>query len=131
MLSTPQSLQFLTSPSMHDDLVLVSTRLCQSMPLGLCMLVGTSSCQVTMTELKALNPSAATLVVPCRPSQIPDNVKVIAFRSESRHIVTDEDRNELLHFAPLATAFIEFNDAAPPDQLGIMAADYGLLCPKM
>jgi hypothetical protein len=99
------------------------------MLLGVSMLMGTSSCQMTMTELKALNPSAATLVVPCRPSQIPDNVKVMAFRSESGHIVTDEDRNELLNFAPLATVFIEFNDAAPPDRLGIMAADYGLLCP--
>ena len=88
-------------------------------------------CQVTLAELKALNPRAATLEVPCRPSEIPDNVTVMAFASESGHIVTDEDQNELLSFAPSASVFIRFDDAARPESLAIMAAEYGLSCPKM
>jgi hypothetical protein len=78
---------------------------------GLSILLGASSCQLTMTELKALNPSAATLEVPCHPLQIPEHVQRFAVQRGTGHIVTDEDQDELRNVGPLASVFIEVNPA--------------------
>ncbi len=96
--------------------------------MGMTALLG---CNVTLGELKAINPGAATLEVPCRPAIVPENVKVMAVQSELGHIVTDEDQDELLNIAPLAGVFIEFNDSAPQENAAIMASTYGLSCPNM
>ena len=95
---------------------------------GMTALLG---CNVTLGELKAINPRAATLEVPCRPAIVPENVKVMAVQSESGHIVTDEDQDELLEFARLAGVFIKFNNSAPKENAAIMASEYGLSCPNL
>ena len=105
------------------------TRLMQALiAVGMTSLLG---CSVSLSELQARNPVAATLHVHCRPSQIPDNVKVMAVQSESGHIVTDEDQDELLEFARLAGVFIEFDESARAENAGLMASEYGLVCPNM
>jgi hypothetical protein len=101
------------------------------MLVGLSILLGTSSCQLTMSDLKALNPSAATLEVPCHPSVIPENVQRFAVQRGTGHIVTDEDQDELRNVAPLARVFIEVNPAATTSNARIMASDYGLSCPSL
>ncbi|MBK9261725.1 MAG: hypothetical protein IPM54_18230 [Polyangiaceae bacterium] len=84
-----------------------------------------------MAELKALNPSAATLEVHCHPSLIPEHVKRFAVQRDSGHIVTDEHQDELRSYAPLASVFIEVNPVAPTENAQVMASDYGLSCPNM
>ncbi len=101
------------------------------MLVGLSLLLGTSSCQLTMPELKALNPAAETLEVHCHPSLIPEHVKRFALQRGTHHIVTDEDQDELRSYAPLAGVFIEVNPAAPIENAAMMASTYGLFCPNM
>ncbi len=84
-----------------------------------------------MSDLQALNPQAATLQVPCRPSQFPDSVNVWAVQSGTGHIVTDEQPDELQNVARLASVFIEFNGDAPYENAEIMASRYGLACPNI
>ena len=86
---------------------------------------------MSMSELQALNPSAATLEVHCHPSLIPEHVKRFAVQRGSRHIVTDELQDELRSYAPLASVFIEVNPAAPTENAQVMASEYGLSCPNM
>ena len=62
---------------------------------------------MTLSDLHALNPGAATLEVPCRPSQFPDWVNVWAVQAGTGHIVTDEQPDELQNVAPLASVFIQ------------------------
>jgi hypothetical protein len=109
----------------------MSLRLRNGTLFGLSLLLGTSSCQMTMSELRALNPSAATLEVHCHPSQIPDYVKRFAVQRGNGHIVTDEHQDELRNVAPLASVFIEVNTEAPIENARIMASQYGLSCPNM
>jgi hypothetical protein len=85
---------------------------------------------VTLRALQAENPRAETLEVPCRPSIIPNNVSLMAVQSNPGHIVTDEQPDELIAFAPVAKGFIEFNEDAPLVNVTIMAVDYGLSCPN-
>ena len=88
-------------------------------------------CGVSMSELHALNPQASTLLVPCHPGEIPDNVHLMAVQSGNGHIVTDENRDELMSVAPLASVFIEFNEDAPPENALVMVERYGLSCPNI
>ena len=60
-----------------------------------------------MNDLHVLNPQAPTLLVSCRPGEILDNVHLMAVQSGNGHIVTDENRDELMSVAPLASVFIE------------------------
>ena len=92
---------------------------------GMTSLLG---CGVTMTELQALNPRAATLNVHCRPWQITDDVKVFAVRSSGDHIVTDETPRELRDYAEHAGAFIAVDPSAPRENAQLMASEYGLIC---
>lgn len=86
---------------------------------------------MSLGELHALNPRAATLEVPCRPSQFPESVNVWAVQSGTGHIVTDEQSDELMSVAPVASVFIEFNADAPYENAEFMAERYGLSCPSI
>lgn len=88
-------------------------------------------CGVSMSELHALNPQASTLLVPCHPAEIPDNLDIWAVQSGNGHIVTDEQQDELISVAPLASVFIEFNEKAPYENALVMAERYGLSCPNV
>ena len=82
--------------------------------LGITSLLG---CSVTMSELKALNPGAATLKVHCRPWKIPEHVQVFAARSSGEHVHTDEAPGALRDFAEHAGVFIEVDASAPRDDV--------------
>jgi len=88
----------------------------------------TVGCNVTMAELKALNPAAVTLEVHCHPWQIPEGVKLFAVRSSSDHIVTDETQDELRDYAEHASVFFEVNASAPRENALTMKSEYGLVC---
>ena len=96
--------------------------------LGITALFG---CGPTMSDLKALNPQAATLQVRCHPGKVPEHVKLMALQSGTDHIVTDDRQDELMGVAPIARVFIEFKDDAPIENALIMASEYGLSCPNM
>ena len=88
-------------------------------------------CGPTMADLKALNPQASTLQVRCHPGKVPEHVKLMALQSDTDHIVTDEQQDELMGVAPIARVFIEFKDDAPIENALIMASEYGLSCPNI
>jgi hypothetical protein len=50
---------------------------------------------VTVSELRAENPNADTVVVPCRPTKVNGQPEKWALNSKTRHIVTDEQPDEL------------------------------------
>lgn len=97
---------------------------------GICMTSVMSCGGVTLKALQAENSQAETLEVPCRPSIIPNNVNLMALQSDPGHIVTDEQPDEMMAFAPVAKAFIEFKEDAPVVNVTIMALEYGLSCPN-
>lgn len=85
---------------------------------------------VTVSELRAENPNADTVVVPCRPTKVNGRPEKWALRVKTGHIVTDERPDELRAFMPHADVLFIHAEEASVANAEVMASYYGLACPS-